>query len=382
MIPPRPPTISPLRETISVAFYFNNESQHEKGLIGLWKNGMSFWHTEIGFPMSMYRPSEAVKKKTCILRRDDRLFAYGVFEDHTDIIEGASMIHRDSDSMVFSIDEVRSGVKQQPQRLTIVGKWKDITEKEYPSKSRDIATQFPSGYRPVEVFTFKKGVDVLWARHDRHANRFSRRKQSQAKVTLNYEKGLMKLELSGIVFGKPRDFSNPAYTWIHLNIPYENAIQAAQFAENQVGKPHDPSGIKWAMFWPRKVDHKSYYCVNFVASTLQQAGFLEGINPNGLLPDDLHSFLVSHPDRITAANPYVTAKAWSAIPEPRTFSASSARRSLSSPLAVKGSPDGGPLHRGTVSTLVKQPDTSRRKQRRGQSRLPHGMFDRSRDLYQ
>jgi hypothetical protein len=85
----------------------------------------------------------------------------------------------------------------------------------------------------------------------------------------------------------------------------ENALEAASFARSQVGKPHDDYGIYRAVFWPKKVDYKSYYCVNFVACVLQRAGMLHGVNPNILLPDDLYKFLIHHPDRTTSVNPYL-----------------------------------------------------------------------------
>lgn len=321
------------RENISVAFYHNDSKSHGSGLTGWFKSGMDYWHTEVAFPMSIYqRPDGSAPAG------GDRLFAYGVFDTHVDVIPSARLVHQGEDAMVFAIGPAAAGrtaaAGVQAQRLTVSASkgWKDVTAREFPSLPE-------GGDRPVEAFESRGRVSVTWARSDRAANRFSKAEQRRAKVTVSHSKQVVKLELPGIVFGKPREFSNPAYTWIHINVPFENAVHAAQFAEEQVGKPHDPNGIYWAMVWPRRTDHRQYYCVNLVASVLQQAGMLQGINPSFLLPDDLHRLLEHHPDRILAANPHITARAWDRIGKPRTFS--SARRAPPASAAPRAYGTGG-----------------------------------------
>ena len=310
------------RINISVAFYHNDSKPKESGLVGWFKGGMEYWHTEVAFPMSMYRRIEASGGKTSG-PSDDRLFAYGVFGDHVDIMKNTIMVGRDSQRMVFDIDRGR-------QRLTIVASkgWKDKTP------ATDIGERMyirvGETVRPVEEFESKGKVDVLWAKPERSANRFIRKGQSWAKLTISHSTNMVKLVLPGIVFGKPREFSNPAYQWIHLNVPYENAVLAAQFAEQQVGKPHDLRGIYWAMIWPRTINYETYYCVNLVAAVLQKAGMIQGTNPCYLLPDDLYHLIEHHPDRIVAANPHDTAQLWKDIGKPRTYSST---RRISSPTA-------------------------------------------------
>jgi len=303
-----------MRETIRVAFYYNDMSKKEKGVVGWFKNGMDFWHTEIAFPMSMYRDESGGATDA------SRSFAYGVFAQHVDDIRGAQLVHRDANSMTFSIFQNKAGASSVPAQRLIVSASKGWKEKSVGSSVGDLATRRPEESRPVQVFQSRGKVDVAWAVNDRAANRFSRSGQAWAKLTISHPKRMVKLELPGIVFGKPREFSNPAYTWVHLSVPYENAVLAANFADAQVGKPHDPRGIYWAMVWPRRIDYKSYYCVNLVAAVLQQAGLIQGINPSYLLPDDLFHLLKDHPDRITSANPYVTAQAWKSVQAPRVYS--------------------------------------------------------------
>lgn len=305
------------RENISIAFYFNDKKENDPWYIRWFKSDLKYRHTEIAFPMSMYRQSGAKGSRAT----KDKLFAYGVFADHTDDIRGAILVHSDESTFVFDVKEVRNGIAQRPQRLTLVSDrgWKDITEKKIRSLNcKDNPMLSPEDIA-FDAYRSKGKVSVTWARPDRPANRFTKGGQSYAEFVYYKERQTLKLEIPGIAFGKPRDFGNPAYTWIHLNVPYENASLAAQFAEKQVGKPHDNTGIYWAMVWPRSPNYQSYYCVNFVVSVLQMAGVLDGTNPCGVLPDDLYEMLKDHPDRVTAANPYLTAKIQRSIEMPRPF---------------------------------------------------------------
>lgn len=307
------------RENISVAFYHNDASSKTgTGLVGMVKSKMMYWHTEVAFPISMYGSSGGSRSDT---PASNRLFAYGVFSDHIDVVHNAALVHKGTRDIVFSVSDKRG---RQINAVTIVASrgWKDITEKEFPSAATgDIAMRdFNGRQRLVEVFEASGRVNVEWMHQSKSSNRFSKSNQAKAKITISHVKHILKLELSGIVFGKQRDFSNPAYTWIHLNVPVENAMESAKFADNQVGKPHDANGIYWAMVWPRTLDYKKYYCVNLVAAILQRAGLLQGTNPCYILPDDLYRLLEHHPDRITAANPHITAQAMSKIGPVRTFS--------------------------------------------------------------
>lgn len=285
---------------ISVAFYNNDRNNPDErargnGLVGWYKGSMDFWHTEVAFPPDIFQRNPQSRNRS---GHDKLLFAYGVFADHTDALERCVVHHLGDNATRVYFDNNRKYV----DIVSSNGKKRKETTKQ--NTAGDIATD-PNIIPMVQTFEFYGDVNMFWnPRPEVFMNRVNRGKLKNVTLKVNNATSQALIESPGMVFGKPRAFSNPAYRWLHFTIPMENALEAANFAQSQVGKPHDGTGIYWAMVWPKKMDYKSYYCVNFVAVVLQRAGMLHGVNPNMLLPDDLYKFLSHHPDKITSVNPY------------------------------------------------------------------------------
>lgn len=287
---------------ISVAFYNNNRNNPDdrargSGIVGWYKGSMDFWHTEVAFPPELFHKRTQSIQQQQRSGPDKLLFAYGVFADHTDALERCLIQHLGDNATRVHFDNNRKYV----DIVSSKGKKRKETTKQ---SSGDIATD-PAAIPMIQSFEFYGDVNMFWnPRPEVFMNRVNRGKLNKVTLKINNATSQVLIESPGMVFGKPRAFSNPAYRWLHFTIPMENALEAARFAQSQVGKPHDGTGIYWAMVWPKKMDYKSYYCVNFVAVVLQRAGMLHGVNPNMLLPDDLYKFLSHHPDKITSVNPY------------------------------------------------------------------------------
>lgn len=287
-------------EDISVAFYFNNKSSKNSAALGggiekWFKNGMQYWHTEIAFPGNLFLSSSSSDSV-------DRLFAFGVFSDQTDTFICRSIRHiSDYETVLYDIDGYTLSLKSYSKPKKI------LNQKFY---RKDMGMVILSGNMDNHALTYEKiqfcgPVDMQWNSQNRLGGRVNRYNLKNVVLEYNYETRVAQLKSPGMVFGKPRDFSNPNYRWIHFSVPMENVMEALLFAKEQIGKPHDDYGTYKAMLFPGKPNYKTYYCVNFVACVLQKAGFLHGINPNVLLPDDLYILLKNHPDTITNFNPYV-----------------------------------------------------------------------------
>lgn len=335
-----------LRENITLMFYYNDPSKKDKdesksGVAWWWKKKMKFHHVEVAFPMSMYRRNDGMNMSDPSI--EECLYAYGVFSDHTDVVRRAVLVSQDKNEFIFHIEEPkrRGGVSTQRLVVSCARGWNDTSAKDFPmpAGTLDLASTAPLPPRNVERFRSRGKVDVMWGRDDRFANRFSKAGQKYAVITVVHDQALLELELPGIVFGKARSFSNPAYVSMTFNVPAENAIMAANFAEKQVGKPHDSRGTYRALFFPSVPDYKSYYCVNLAASVIQIAGIIDGINPNFLLPDHLYALVEKHPDRITSVTPYAMAQAWANIDKPRVFSASKSHSYISRQKSKAGDGD-------------------------------------------
>jgi hypothetical protein len=281
-------------EKISVGFYHNDRKDTTGGITGWWKRGMNFWHTEVAFSPGLL--GEIGKAK-------NRYFAYGIFKEHTELIDNVTMSESPKDNVItFSF----KGTRKLERDNTMAVSSSSSVRGGY---SKKVVSSVETHYN------FHYPVDVMWRIEDVAYNRVSRKSLKYAKVKV-FKKGggrggvvAVSVETPGIVFGKHRDFSNPSYTWLHFHIPKGNVLTAQRFANNQVGKPHNDWGVYKAVFWPGLPDYDSYYCVNLVASVLQKAGMLEGINPNALLPDDLYELLLDHPNRTTDINPFLVEQA-------------------------------------------------------------------------
>ncbi len=110
----------------------------------------------------------------------------------------------------------------------------------------------------------------------------------------------------GKVFGKERTFSNPGYSWIHLELDMADALVIHRFCKGQVGKLYDYGGGERSVLLPRSVHRmgRYWYCANLTACALQQAGILTGLNPNVLTMDDIYRMLKNHPTRMTSTIPF------------------------------------------------------------------------------
>jgi len=110
----------------------------------------------------------------------------------------------------------------------------------------------------------------------------------------------------GEVFRKPRTFKphnrrydgiQDPYDWIHLRIDKNDVRKVIELANQELGKEYDtntlehmlvsPSSLKPSTMW----DSQKWHCTNFTVHILQQAGFLNGMDPNCLTADDVYYFL-------------------------------------------------------------------------------------------
>lgn len=80
------------------------------------------------------------------------------------------------------------------------------------------------------------------------------------------------------------------------------------FARSCVGKPFSGTAMARSVFWPRKTDHKTFFCAELVASVLKSGGLLDPVsNPGAATPESLHELYKSR--ATTTANPYVLRQA-------------------------------------------------------------------------
>lgn len=288
-------------EDISVAFYYNNPSSDNRGAMGkgiekMFKRGMKFWHTEIAFPGHMF----SLHGSRTEASGQDRLFAFGVFSDQKDTFKSSRITHPSPmETNVHLSNDIKLTIRSQKRDK------KTLKQNFYKT---DIGNAIMYGKENPKVLVsesiyFPGPVDLHWNIPNTLGGRVSRYEMKHATLDCNYQTNMVQVKTPGMVFGKYREFSNPNYRWLHFSVPISNVIAALNFAKQQIGKPHDDYGTYKAMLFPGKPDYKSYYCVNFVASVLQRAGFLHGVNPNTLLPDDLYRLLSDHPDTITNINP-------------------------------------------------------------------------------
>lgn len=298
---------------LSVAFYNNdrnnpNDRARGTGFVGWYKSSMEYWHTEVAFPPEIFKKTSSSSSSSNSKDLNEKmLFAYGVFSDHNDVLDNCFVDHIANNASRIYFDMNRKYVD-----IYSVNN-KNRTEKSQSGDGGDDSlidiamsnVSMSEALPVVQIFEFTGSVSMSWyPRPQVFMNRVNRDNLKKVVVKVNNATSQVCIESPGMVFGKHRSFTNPSYRWLHFTVPLENALEAASFAQSQVGKPHDDYGIYRALLWPKKVDYKSYYCVNFVACVLQRAGMLHGVNPNILLPDDLYKFLIDHPDRTTSVNPY------------------------------------------------------------------------------
>lgn len=98
------------------------------------------------------------------------------------------------------------------------------------------------------------------------------------------------------VFLKKRGYSNKQYVLVPLtNVSAEQESRMYAFAQKQSGKAFNQSGLKlaWAPSCFRRTtdgenSQGSWFCSELVTSTLQQAGHLLHVEPNGSSPNQLY----------------------------------------------------------------------------------------------
>ena len=114
-----------------------------------------------------------------------------------------------------------------------------------------------------------------------------------------------KMNTGGRVFGKEREFSNPNYQWVNLQLPVKDALLIYQTCKRQVGKSYDYGGGERSVLLPRSnLRGDRWYCANLTVCALQQAGILTGLNPNGLTVDDIHRYLIQEKRKLAMRTPY------------------------------------------------------------------------------
>lgn len=112
------------------------------------------------------------------------------------------------------------------------------------------------------------------------------------------------MQTGGQVFGKEREFSNPNYQWINLQLPVADALRIYKACQRQVGKAYDYGGGERSVLLPRSNLYSGrWYCANLTVCGLQQAGILTGLNPNGMTVDDIHRYLMRE-KKVPMRTPY------------------------------------------------------------------------------
>ena len=74
---------------------------------------------------------------------------------------------------------------------------------------------------------------------------------------------------------------NPAYSYLQLGCSKRQEAAMLGFAKAQIGKPFSQTGMARSIFWPRKSDHKSWYCAELVAACLQAGRLMSSSSSTG-----------------------------------------------------------------------------------------------------
>jgi hypothetical protein len=119
----------------------------------------------------------------------------------------------------------------------------------------------------------------------------------------------------GEVFRKPRTFKprghhslhggdnggeEEPYEWIHLRIDRDVVRTVISLANQELGKEYDTKTLEHMLVSPSPLTPSTmwgaqkWHCTNFTIHILQQAGFLNGMDPNCLTADDVYYFLKEH----------------------------------------------------------------------------------------
>src|SRR6056297_2159655 len=203
-------------EEISVAFYYNDQSRKRSfncnlGMETMFKTNMNYWHTEIAFPSELFDFSKNSNGK-----KDDRFFAFGVFSDQTDTFVCRKIEHINPNITLLS---TTSGYKLYISSTN--KKRKIINQKYYKQDMGQIVLGGKNNINMVtgESFQFYGPCQMEWNVENKLAGRVNRYNLKSIIIEYNYQTNIAQIKSPGMVFGKPREFSNPNYRWIHFLIP-------------------------------------------------------------------------------------------------------------------------------------------------------------------
>jgi hypothetical protein len=97
-------------------------------------------------------------------------------------------------------------------------------------------------------------------------------------------------------YSSPKDDEEP-YEWIHLRLPGDVVRHVIALSNQEIGKEYDTKTLEHMLTSPAKLrpssqwEAQKWHCTNFTVHILQQAGFLNGLDPNCLTADDVYYFL-------------------------------------------------------------------------------------------
>lgn len=95
---------------------------------------------------------------------------------------------------------------------------------------------------------------------------------------------------------------NPSYSYLQLGCSKGAEHAMLNFARAQIGKPFSSVGMARALLWPRKSDHRSWFCAELVAACLQAGGLMNASSsPGAATPSSLYKLYKGR--GAVAANP-------------------------------------------------------------------------------
>lgn len=98
-------------------------------------------------------------------------------------------------------------------------------------------------------------------------------------------------EASGVT-RQQREFTNPSYKFIFLNVTLREFDMIHDFCKSQLGKDFDYTAASWRLLiYPPKCKGNKWWCASYVHAALKKIGLLRDYRLNTLDNDDLISLL-------------------------------------------------------------------------------------------
>jgi hypothetical protein len=101
------------------------------------------------------------------------------------------------------------------------------------------------------------------------------------------------------VFWMTREFNNPSYDWIILQVSHSQFEKLIDFCDKQLNKKWDAEAARRSVYWPvvNKKRDGNWWCSSFVVAALQEIGYLKYLNAWALDIDDVYNLLSIHDKR-------------------------------------------------------------------------------------